>query len=55
MILQQKMKIIRLILGLKNVILQVKGGPTEMGCSYPPTHGNQPSPTCKNIHEQVRR
>ena len=30
---------------------QVKGGPTEMGCTYPPTHGNQPSPVCKNIHE----
>ena len=22
-----------------------------MGCTYPPTHGNQPSPVCKNIHE----
>ena len=30
---------------------QVKGGPTEMDCTYPPTHGNQPSPVCKNIHE----
>lgn len=31
---------------------KVTGGPTEMGCTYPPTHRNQPSPTCKNIHQQ---
>ena len=28
---------------------QVKGGPMEMGCDHPSTHGDQPSPTCKNI------
>ena len=28
------------------------GGPTEMGCSYPPTKGDQPSPDCANITEQ---
>ena len=31
---------------------RVAGGPTELGCSNPPTHHNQPSPTCKNITEQ---
>ena len=25
--------------------------PLEMDGTYPPTHGNQPSPVCKNIHE----
>ncbi len=30
---------------------RVQGGPTEMGCSYPPTHGNQPSPNCSHIKE----
>ena len=23
-----------------------------MGCTYPGTHHDQPSPSCKNIHEQ---
>jgi hypothetical protein len=23
----------------------------QMGCTYPPTHGNQPSPACRNISE----
>ena len=27
----------------------VQGGPTEMGCDAPPTHHDQPSPTCKNV------
>lgn len=31
---------------------KVEGGPTEMGCDHPPTHGNQPAPTCKNIQMQ---
>jgi len=30
---------------------RVEGGPTEMGCTYPPTHGNQPSPNCSHITE----
>ena len=28
------------------------GGPTELGCDNPPTHHDQPSPTCKAITEQ---
>jgi len=31
---------------------RVKGGPTELGCTYPPNKHNQPTPTCKNINEQ---
>ena len=28
---------------------KVEGGPKSMGCDSPPTHGNQPSPTCANV------
>ena len=31
---------------------KVKGGPTELGCDDPPTHHDQPAPTCKNVTEQ---
>jgi len=31
---------------------RVFGGPMDMGCDTPPTHGNQPSPSCKNITQQ---
>jgi hypothetical protein len=31
---------------------RVSGGPTELECDHPPTHHDQPSPTCKHITEQ---
>lgn len=31
---------------------KVAGGPKEMGCDHPPTHHDQPAPTCKNITQK---
>ncbi len=31
---------------------QVTGGPLDLNCTNPPTHGDQPSPACSNIRLQ---
>jgi hypothetical protein len=31
---------------------QVSGGPLDLNCTNPPTHGDQPSPACSNIRLQ---